>query len=479
MPRAAPHSKFGPPPRHHLRLELPGPALPLAAVAILLATACSRGGPGRQAPPGDGEAGRAHTDSSAPARADVDAGAVRVPDADLEAHAPAAEAATDAAGASDGSEPGDEAETAAQAPPGLELLPKAKWLWRQAACGGSPAPAEPPPSAIVADHCRRLATMIESYRSGWMGRAGPFFRKIVPADVPHVVVYPFGGADLLTALVVFPDAEALTTLGLEPAGDLRVVADLDEPDMRTALDRLRQSLLRLFNVNHSRTAEMAVSMRKGVFPTHLAFSFVALAVHGFEPVSLRYFALEPDGAVRYLEAADLPALDEPIDNDTDRLRHNQALGNVELRYRRADGSDPAVHVYRHICGDLSDTALAQDDRILRHLESLGDVAGLVKAASFLLWSGSFERVERWLAERVVWQVSDSTGLDPQTAEAAGLEQETWGSFAGPILIQSPRNDLVRLWRSRPYQPMPFVFGYPDAEHRGHLVVTRRPTPTTP
>ena len=112
--------------------------------------------------------------------------------------------------------------------------------------------------------------------------------------------------------------------------------------------------------------------------------------------------------------------------------------------------------------------------MLRHLESLGDVSGIIKAASFLLWSGSFERVERYVLDRMVWLVSDSTGPDPQAAAAAGLEQETWGQFAGPILIESPRNDLVRLWRSRPYRPMPFVFGYPDSEHRGHLVVTRRP-----
>ena len=468
MPRATPDCESVALPRPRERRRPAGPRLILAAIAALLGTACSRGRPEHDAP-------------AAPARPQVDGTAGRGPDAAPGADTPTPDADDgDGDGAPDGPDFGDDAaDSAAPATQGLELLPQADWLWRQAACGGSPGPSKAPPSAIVADHCRRLATMIESYRTGWMGRAGPFFRKIVPSDVPRVVVYPFGGADLLTALVVFPEAEALTTLGLEPAGDLRVLQDLDEPEIRAALDRLRQSLLRLFNVNHSRTAEMAVSMRKGVFPAHLAFSFVALAVHGFEPVSLRYFALEPDGAVRYLEAADLPALDEPIRDDTERLRHNQALGNVELRYRRADGSDPAVRVYRHICGDLSDTALGQDDRILRHLESLGDVAGLVKAASFLLWSGSFERVERWLAERVVWQVSDSTGLDPQTAEAAGLEQETWGSFAGPILIQSPRNDLVRLWRARPYQPMPFVFGYPDSEHRGHLVVTRRPPPANP
>ncbi|MBI5501229.1 MAG: hypothetical protein HY907_13365 [Deltaproteobacteria bacterium] len=455
------------------RPRRPGP--PVAILAILLA-ACSRGEPAREA--NDARAGAGDATATAPAQRQLDDAAVREPDAP-----PAAEASADAAlgaGGAPGTPELDGAgEAATQASPGLELLPQARWLRHDAACEDEDASAESPSSPIVADHCRRLATMIESYRTGWMGRARPFFGTIVPADVARVVVYPFGGADLLTALVVFPEATALTTLGLEPAGDLRVVADLDETELRTALDRLRQSLLRLFNVNHSRTAEMAVSMRKGLFPAHLAFSFVALAVHGFEPVSLRYFALEPDGTVRYLDDADLPPLDEPAGDDAERLRRNQVLGNVELRYRRAGVDDPAVRVYRHVCGDLSDEALARDDRILRHLESLGDTAGIVKAASFLLWSGGFERVERYLAERVAWQVSDSTGLDPRTAEAAGLVQETWGSFEGPILIQSPRHDLVRLWGGRPYRPLPFVFGYPDSAHRGHLLVTRRPTPVAP
>ncbi len=435
----------------------------LSAAVFLIAAACSRS----EGEPKSGQGGGRRDAVAATAEAmpsGIDAGQPRAP-ADVAAAAEVDRGTIDA-----GRADGDAALASAEREPGLELLGEAGPLWRDAACATDPTAARPSP--VVVEHCRRLARMVESYRAGWMARAGPFFRGVVPADVPRVVVYPFGGADLLTALVVFPEAESITTLGLEAAGDLRIVANLDEPELRRALDGLRRLLGILFTTSYSGTVDLAESTRQGVFPTHLAFSLVALALHGFEPISIRYFALEPDGAVRYLEAADLAAGGE----GEDPIRRNRLLGDVEVRFRRADRSDSTVRVYRHICGDLSDAALAGDDRVLRHLESLADVAGIVKAASYLLWRGGFERVERYLLERVVWLASDSTGPDPQAAEAAGLEQAVWGRFAGPILVRSERPDLVELWRRRPFRPLTFVFGYPDIERHGHLVVTQRPSP---
>ena len=88
----------------------------------------------------------------------------------------------------------------------------------------------------------------------------------------------------------------------------------------------------------------------------------------------------------------------------------------------------------------------------------------------------------FLTAHLVWMVSDSTGVPPPFAAAAGLEQLTYGTFEGafePSDLEPRRrwNRAFReLWRRNPTVPLPFRFGYPDVRGHAHLLVTRRPTP---
>ena len=50
-----------------------------------------------------------------------------------------------------------------------------------------------------------------------------------------------------------------------------------------------------------------MQLEKSDVPGQLTFFMVALRVHGYEPVSLRYFRLEPGGGIRYLAAEDIAA----------------------------------------------------------------------------------------------------------------------------------------------------------------------------
>ena len=71
-----------------------------------------------------------------------------------------------------------------------------------------------------------------------MKPARAFFAAHVPKDVPKKVVYPFAGGDLSTALTVYPDADEITNMSLEPAGDPR---DIDTLAARISTGRSRRS----------------------------------------------------------------------------------------------------------------------------------------------------------------------------------------------------------------------------------------------
>ena len=102
---------------------------------------------------------------------------------------------------------------------------------------------------------------------------------------------------------------------------------------------------------------------------------------------------------------------------------------------------------------------------------------MTKAATHLLWSGHFGLIRGWLLEHVVWMVSDSTGIPPHFAEAAGFSQVTYGTFDGPALFGTPdardADDLRRMFTTQPPRELAFRYGYPDSHGHAHLIVTYR------
>ncbi|MCE9579148.1 MAG: hypothetical protein K8W52_38855 [Deltaproteobacteria bacterium] len=357
------------------------------------------------------------------------------------------------------------------APTGHDFISEANVLFRAAACGEGDLP-DKLDAAIIDKYCKQVRAVQESYAEHWLTMARPFFAEHVPANLPKTVVYPFAGGDLSTALTVYPDADEITTLSLEPAGDARSIDGLHGKALSTALDEQRRLLRFLYTVDFSNTMDLIDSMRAGKLPGQLIFSLSALRVHGFTPVSLHYFRIEPDGTLHYLTDEEVAATGDP--NKVTAENRNYKFSNMELRFQKAGES--RVRVYRHIRWNLDDEHLKGDDRVIKHLAAKGKVAGMTKAASFLLSWESFSTIRNYLLDHVVWMVSDATGIPPMFAAPAGFQQETYGTFDGPHL-DAGRAATVSwrgLWNGQPKRDLAFRFGYPDVHKHRHLVITSCP-----
>jgi hypothetical protein len=85
-------------------------------------------------------------------------------------------------------------------------------------------------------------------------------------------------------------------------------------------------------------------------------------------------------------------------------------------------------------------------------------------------------IRGYMLDHLAWMLSDSTGIPPTYARAAGMIQETYGHYTGAFLegAQDNRHDdsFVELWRSQKVRRLPFRFGYVDKDKQAHLVVTR-------
>lgn len=346
-----------------------------------------------------------------------------------------------------------------------------------AACDGTPPP-ERFDRAAVAAHCKALDAIFEDYEERWAKPARPFFRELVPNDAPRTVVYPFGGADLLTALAVMPDLVEITSISLEAGGDPRAILRTPVNELMKHLATHRRFMAKLVKFNHSRTLDLAL-LKGTPLPSQMIFALVGLHVHGFTPVGLRAVRLEPDGSIHYFDESDLRAADaqaEGLKGSAKNRRLNDLFAGYELRFRRSDDPGAPLQTYRHFQANLANDELAKDPRILKHLAAKGPLSAITKAASYLLWWGNFETIRELLMDKVVWMIADSTGLNPMHLPPERWEQTVYGSFSGTFLKSSAEGitALMALYGDQPKRPLPFdYFGYPDNRRKGHLIVTRR------
>lgn len=366
----------------------------------------------------------------------------------------------------------------------LDFTKQAKVLFRVVACSGDePLPANVD-AKVVEAHCKELRSRIEKYRKTWVGEAMPFIQSLKASGQPTTVVYPFGGGDLISALTTYPEATDITTMSLEHAGDPRRIDTVNAKQLAESLALIRSTSAGLLVANDSKTENLMKGQR-GELPGQLSFFLIGLAVHGFEPVSLKYVKTNADGSLRYLTAAELQTSEEKVA----KLLHkawvspdfSEAFDNLELVFVKK-GEDPKTQarVHRHFAANLADSNFGQDEGMKAYLEKKGRVVAMTKAASYLLWRDHFSTIRNFLLNHMEFMVSDSTGIPPSFATKAGFEQQAFGKFSESFLGANPQynEDFRKLWKTA--KPLSFRYGYLDKNLSMHMLITRRASvPTGP
>lgn len=374
---------------------------------------------------------------------------------------------------------------------GVDFIADAKLLYRVAACGNADQPlpeamtkgdekTQKAVTKIVDRHCKRILEYMTKFRAQYFEKGRTWFDEVVPKTVPSTVVYPFGGGDLISALVAFPTATEITTISLEQSGDPRRIGKLTPNQLDSSLGVLRKDIGGLISVG-SNTSENLSAGQRNDLPGQVSSFLMGLVAGGYEPVSMRYFTLDETGAIHYLEQAEIDAADTKkgasLKGDWQDPAFSPAFSNVEIQYRKI--GDTVVRTHRHIGWNLGDTYLQKNPQLLKHLEKKGQVTLLTKGASYLLWRGDFSLIRNYMLDHLAWMLSDSTGIPPAYARQSKMVQETYGYYNGAFLegAQDGRHDqaFIELWKSQKRRRLPFRFGYVDKDKQAHLVVTRPKT----
>ncbi|MCP4696509.1 MAG: hypothetical protein GY862_06640 [Gammaproteobacteria bacterium] len=365
-----------------------------------------------------------------------------------------------------------------------DFVMEARLLCRIAACAGK-APLPEQISDEVVKHCAEFKRRMRKYAGNYVDSMKPFIAGHLPANLPLTVVYPFGGGDLVSALTTYPDAAEIYTLSLEHAGDIRHIGRMESRQAREGLYLLRNVTRGLIGL-HKRptvTVNTNASLRatqRGAVPGQIALFLVALAIHGQEPVSLRYFSLEQSGDIRYLSADDIAAMQGvramPLMEKWTTPDFSAAFSNCELRFKPRGKAGP-VRVHRHIAVNLANSHFHSNTPVFRHLMKKGRVAAMTKGAMFLLWTDEFSNIRDYLIDQVDFMISDSTGLSPLHAIPAGFVYTAFGRFEGAFGSKESEAHhnlaLHEVFQRQPYRWMPNRYGYPDKASNAHMVFMRR------
>lgn len=365
---------------------------------------------------------------------------------------------------------------------GKDFISDALAFHRVVACGATSSDDAIPAGldrATIDKHCVEMRARYARFNEKYVTPARAFFEGVRPAELPATVVYPFGGGDLVSALVTYPNATEITTISLEHAGDPTRLPSLTKTALRGSLAEFREAVRGLLTNNDS-TSENMRKLERGGIPGQLSFHLTGATALGYEPVSLKFFTLDDSGQLHYLTEQEITAL-APVRAkrkkntwvDTD---FSTAFTNMELTLRKAGDPSAPLVVHRHFAANLANNGF-RGSALEKHLLAKGQVAAITKAASYLLWSESFAGIRDYLIGHLVWMASDATGLPTRYAKKAGLVQTTYGRFAGAFLPDaavSVNETMVKMWADQPRRKLAFRYGYPDSEGNVHLLITANP-----
>lgn len=270
------------------------------------------------------------------------------------------------------------------------------------------------------------------------------------------VTYLFGGPDLVSALAIFPEAQLYALGGLEPVGKLTNPLSLSPEELEASLAMLRQSTEVIMNFSHFITkdmkTELSASHFQGVFPIMLVFlSFTDARIDLAERLTLQ----RGGTLVRGEEPGGQPAL--------------------RIVFRPSPGQAPAQVVY--LQANVADSALQSNPAILDWLRTRGHTTGYLKAASYLMHTGGFNRVRDFLLENSRAIVQDDSGIPLSVLRSRDWQVIFFGNYTRPLDIFTKYDQpaLRAAYERGSAFPLPFGFGYRWQRGESTLMLALPPT----
>ena len=251
------------------------------------------------------------------------------------------------------------------------------------------------------------------------------------------VFYFFSGPDFLYAQAFFPNAANYVLCGLEPVGALPDVTKLPPAALDPALANLRKAMNSALSFSFFITKDMKTDLTQTQLSGTLPVLLVFLARGGCKVATVEPIGLDKTGAV---------------------VTEKAATRGVKIAFFGPHGRAQTLYYFT---ADLSDDGLKSNPALVKFCDTLGRGHSLLKAASYLMHTGGFEKTRDFLLTHSDVIVQDDSGIPFRDFDPAKWQVRLFGRYAGPldIFAQHTQPALAEAYRRSTPPEMNFSFGY--------------------
>src|SRR5665213_296196 len=273
------------------------------------------------------------------------------------------------------------------------------------------------------------------------------------------VFYPFGGPDALTLTLYFPQSPTYVMVGLEPAGTLPKLSQIEKKGVPKYLAEMRETVASELGRSFFVTRQMDREFR-GQVTDGLLLPILHLLVRRHNTIlGFRYVRLDEQGQV--------------IDRTADYKAPGR-FGNkgVEIEFR-AD-SEPSTHKLYYFSVNLSDQPLTENKPFLAYLSRLKGTTTLLKATSYMTHRPEFSLIRDQILTKSAAILQDDSGIPYRYFQTSAWKVQLYGDYRRPYgsfrWLEQP--DLRKAYGSVGTKPLSVRVGYGYSRIPSNLLLAR-------
>jgi len=267
--------------------------------------------------------------------------------------------------------------------------------------------------------------------------------------------YMFSGPDFLYADAFYSNASTYVLSALEPPGAVPDLTKMPRGSVDAALHNIEHSLGSILSFSFFITKHMKVDLHAGQLSGALPILYVFMARSGKTIHEVTPVTLDDQGVV-----------------------HTDSVGTargVRITFAGKDGVEKTLY---YLSTDLSNSGVKASG-FLKFCETLAPGNSLIKSASYLLHSGNFTTVRKFILANSATIIQDDSGVP-----LGYYNQKKWrffpfGRYAGPIAEFAGRYQQSYAALFRGARPIDFGIGYRWRSHESNLLLSVRLAPDEP
>lgn len=294
-------------------------------------------------------------------------------------------------------------------------------------------------------HAQKLNSKWNLMTSKRTAKLNVWAAQEVPSSMrsSEVLFYPFSGADILNANLLFPNTKLYYMFGLEPVGHLPDVLlnNSGRDSLKSYFNALNVSLNAITNFSFFRTKSMAVDFKADELNGTIHLLLLFLARNGNDIADIRYVYIDDQGKQQ--------------DNINQKVKKNDGVEIVFV------DSAHQTHFVTYYSVNLDNAHMAKNAGMESYIKNLGGFNTYLKAASYLMHNASFSMIRTHILDQSKYLLQDDSGIPYKFFNDKNKWNASfYGVYVPPIHLfeNYMQNDLKAAYQDSTANTKPLNFG---------------------